>query len=71
MIYRWSKIAKHLPGRTDNEIKNLWRTRIQKHIKQAENINRLSSNISENNNIQQAKYSRKVSSFSLHAMHDL
>ncbi|WCJ21045.1 MYB-like transcription factor EOBI [Euphorbia peplus] len=33
---RWSKIAKQLPGRTDNEIKNYWRTRIQKHIKQAE-----------------------------------
>ncbi|MFS8032130.1 putative transcription factor MYB-HB-like family [Helianthus anomalus] len=39
MFYRWSKIAKHLPGRTDNEIKNYWRTRIQKHIKQAENFN--------------------------------
>ncbi|XP_076957148.1 MYB-like transcription factor EOBI [Bidens hawaiensis] len=36
---RWSKIAKHLPGRTDNEIKNYWRTRIQKHIKQAQNFN--------------------------------
>ncbi|KAG8366882.1 hypothetical protein BUALT_Bualt16G0014200 [Buddleja alternifolia] len=35
---RWSKIAKHLPGRTDNEIKNYWRTRIQKHMKQAENF---------------------------------
>ncbi|KAL3526069.1 hypothetical protein ACH5RR_014441 [Cinchona calisaya] len=35
---RWSKIAKHLPGRTDNEIKNYWRTRIQKHIKAAENF---------------------------------
>ncbi|RDX79912.1 Myb-related protein 305 [Mucuna pruriens] len=40
---RWSKIAKHLPGRTDNEIKNYWRTRIQKHIKQAESFQQQSN----------------------------
>ncbi|CAN4079227.1 unnamed protein product [Withania somnifera] len=56
---RWSKIAKHLPGRTNNEIKNYWRTRIQKHIKEAENMNRLSSNISdEHNNDQRASTSQ-------------
>ncbi|XP_057865725.2 transcription factor MYB4 [Cryptomeria japonica] len=28
---RWSAIASRLPGRTDNEIKNVWRTHLQKH----------------------------------------
>ncbi|KAF7025294.1 hypothetical protein CFC21_037497 [Triticum aestivum] len=31
---RWSRIAREMPGRTDNEIKNYWRTRVQKHAKQ-------------------------------------
>lgn len=33
-IYRWSKIASHLPGRTDNEIKNFWNTHLRKKLLQ-------------------------------------
>ncbi|KAK4728303.1 hypothetical protein R3W88_021291 [Solanum pinnatisectum] len=29
---KWSKIASHLPGRTDNEIKNLWNTHLKKKL---------------------------------------
>ncbi|XP_024037428.1 transcription factor MYB27 isoform X2 [Citrus sinensis] len=35
----WSRIARSLPGRTDNEIKNCWRTRIRKKIQAQEQEN--------------------------------
>ncbi|KAK9155292.1 hypothetical protein Sjap_002772 [Stephania japonica] len=30
---KWSLIASHLPGRTDNEIKNVWNTHLKKKLK--------------------------------------
>ncbi|KAL2545410.1 myb domain protein 9 [Forsythia ovata] len=30
--YRWSTIASHLPGRSDNEIKNFWNTNLRKKL---------------------------------------
>jgi len=33
---RWSTIASYLPGRTDNEIKNIWNTHLKKRLTQSE-----------------------------------
>lgn len=32
MYIRWSQIAQHLPGRTDNEVKNLWHSYLKKKL---------------------------------------
>ncbi|KAM0029381.1 putative transcription factor MYB-HB-like family [Helianthus debilis subsp. tardiflorus] len=48
---KWSKIASHLPGRTDNEIKNVWNTHLKKRSLLMNNKNQtpsssLASNVS-------------------------
>ncbi|XP_011082230.1 transcription factor MYB6 [Sesamum indicum] len=43
---RWSVIASHLPGRTDNDVKNYWNTKLKKKLMPADcNTPRMKTNV--------------------------
>lgn len=52
-LYRWSDIASHLEGRTDNDVKNLWNTQIKKRLSQlkAQNLSSLPISFSSNTQV--------------------
>ncbi|KAL1558068.1 transcription factor MYB59-like isoform X1 [Salvia divinorum] len=48
---RWSRIARRLPGRTDNEIKNYWRTHMRKKAQERKKNKKVSSSSSSSSSI--------------------
>ncbi|CAM8978449.1 unnamed protein product [Rhodiola kirilowii] len=54
---RWSRIARQLPGRTDNEIKNYWRTHMRKKAQERKQVNYLSATSSESSSSSRTQYS--------------
>lgn len=72
---RWSRIARRLPGRTDNEIKNYWRTHMRKKAQESKRTispsssssSSNSSSLSSTNTAVNSKASLGTSSSSLHS----
>ncbi|XP_059283806.1 transcription factor MYB4-like [Lycium ferocissimum] len=68
---RWSAIAARLPGRTDNEIKNIWHTHLKKRLKNyqpPQNCKRHSKKINEINSFVHAPNSPQISSSQMSAV---
>ncbi|KAL1544189.1 transcription factor MYB59-like [Salvia divinorum] len=60
---RWSRIAQKLPGRTDNEIKNYWRTHMRKKAQERKK-NKKNKNVSSSPSSSSTSASASSSSYS-------
>ncbi|CAI0474990.1 unnamed protein product, partial [Linum tenue] len=59
---RWSRIARKLPGRTDNEIKNYWRTHMRKKAQERKRAATMSSPSSSSSNHSSSSHTTTVNS---------
>ncbi|RWW88979.1 hypothetical protein BHE74_00002119 [Ensete ventricosum] len=55
LLGRWSRIARRLPGRTDNEIKNYWRTHMRKKAQERRTSSAPSPSSSSSSNISELR----------------
>ncbi|KAL9263856.1 Transcription factor MYB63-like protein [Drosera capensis] len=47
---KWSKSASHFPGRTDNEIKNVWNTHLKKRLRSKTSTSKSDSTVTSSSN---------------------
>ncbi|KAJ6382127.1 hypothetical protein OIU77_030727 [Salix suchowensis] len=65
---RWSVIAAQLPGRTDNDVKNYWNTRLKKKLlgrRKQSSFSRISSTNPDSNGVEDSSSSQALSNSAL------